>query len=111
MLRYLRILAWLLLTFGIVGLVSALVGIDIGIGIGPSVAVLMAVQAVVGGLILGGLRWLKQGRLERRVLTSGAIILILFYIVAGQIWLNVAKPERGANATRAAEISAAVPPT
>lgn len=103
MLHYLRILAWFLLTFGVVGLVSTRFGIDIGIGTGPSVSMLMAVQTIVAGLILGGFYLLKKGRLRPQVLKAGAIALILFYVVAGQIWLNVMKPERGANAIESLE--------
>lgn len=110
MLQYLRILTWFLLTFGVAGLFSAWFGIDIGIGIGPPVVGLMAVQVVLAGLILWGFRLVKQGKLHPQVLTAGAIVVIVVYIVGGQIWLNVAKPERGANVPESSESVSEEPP-
>lgn len=78
MLRYLCILTWFLFTFGVFGLLSASFGIDTGLGVGAPVLALLGVQVVVAGLIL-----------------ACAIALILFYVVAGQIWMAVSTPERG----------------
>lgn len=103
MLRYLRILTWFLLTFGIVGLFAAAFGIDIGIGIGPPVVALMTVQSAISALILLGFKKLKDGKLHPQVLAAGAITLIVCYVVAGQIWIGTTKPERGANAVNQAQ--------
>lgn len=100
MLRYLRILTWFLFTFGAFGLLSASFGIDTGLGVGAPVLALLGVQVVVAGLILAGFKLVKEGRLHPQVLSAGAIALILFYVVAGQIWMAVSTPERGANIVR-----------
>lgn len=97
MLRYLRILTWFLLTFGVFGLLFVSFGIDTGLGVGMPVLILLGVQVVVAGVILAGFKMVKEGKLHPQVLSAGAIALILFYVVTGQIWMAVSKPERGAN--------------
>lgn len=94
MLHYLRIFAWFLLTFGVVGFLMANAGVDIGIGVGRPVAVLMAFQVAVGAVVLLGFKMVRDGKLHPQVLSVGAIALILFYVVAGQVWIAISEPAR-----------------
>jgi hypothetical protein len=89
MLHYLKIFSWFLFTFGVVGLGAAGFGLDTGLGTGWKPAGLFVLQILASSLVLFGFRLCKDGVIESNVLLYGGWTLIIVFIIAGQIWLNL----------------------
>lgn len=83
--RYLRIFSWFLFTFGIVGFGATLLGVDLGIGTGGAALGAMALQVLVSASVLWGFRLLEAGKLHREVLLVGGWLLLVVFIVVGQV--------------------------
>ncbi|WP_041522745.1 hypothetical protein [Gilvimarinus agarilyticus] len=89
MLHYLKIFSWFLFTFGIVGIIALLAGMEPTVTTARKALGLMAMQLGVSSLLLIGFRMYKAEQLPRKALLYTGWGLIVLLVVVGQVWLNV----------------------
>lgn len=89
MLHYLKIFSWLLFTFAIVGLVALLAGLEPTMTSTFKATWLLALQAIIGGILVAGFKLYRQAKISEKLLLYSGWTLIALLVVVGQIWLNV----------------------
>lgn len=89
MLKYLKILSWLLLTFGVVGFITVFLGLKPGIGSTSAALGLMGFQVMLASAILYGFKLHNRGKVSSRVLLYGGWALVVCLAVIGQVCINV----------------------
>ena len=88
MLHYLRIFSWFLFTFGVAGFVMTGIGLFGDVGSKSAAMGIMALQAMVAGLVLYGFKLHRLGKLHESVLMFFGWVLIITMVIVGQVWMS-----------------------
>lgn len=87
--NYLRIFSWMLLGFGVVGLLALMAGVKSRIGPADTLAAILLLQTLVAACIVYGFRLYRQEKISRGLLLRAGWGLIVLLALVGQIWLNL----------------------
>ncbi len=87
--NYLRIFSWMLLGFGVVGLLALLAGVKSRIGPADTLAGILLLQTLLAACIVYGFRLYREEKISRSLLLRAGWGLIVVLALVGQIWLNL----------------------